>query len=126
MSTEDLRRGEDIVRKLLGDDYFKKTRIDAPQNSRTELLHLADEVIFGKVYTREGLDLRTRSLCTIAALTALGKPEQLRPHIAGALNIGTSEKAIVEVIFQMAVYAGWPAGLNGLAVAEEVFQERKK
>lgn len=89
----------------------------------------ADHVIafaFGDIYARPGLDLKSRQIATVAALTALGTAgPQLRTHIRGALNVGWSREEIVEVIMQMAVYAGFPAALNGLAVAKEVFGQAK-
>ena len=79
------------------------------------------EFPFGDIYTRPGLDLKTREIATIAALTALGTaPAQLKVHIAAALNVGCSQDEITEVIMQMAVYAGFPAALNGLAGLKEV------
>lgn len=83
------------------------------------------EFAFGDIYARPGLDLKSRQIATVAALTALGTAgPQLRTHISGALNVGCSREEIVEVIMQMAVYAGFPAALNGLAAAKEVFAER--
>jgi 4-carboxymuconolactone decarboxylase len=83
------------------------------------------EFPFGDIYARPGLDLRSRQIATIAALTALGTAgPQLRVHIHGALNVGCSRDEIVEAIMQMAIYAGFPAALNGLAAAREVFAER--
>lgn len=82
------------------------------------------EFAFGDFYARPGLDLKSRQIATVAALTALGTAgPQLRTHISGALNLGWSREEIVEVIMQMAVYAGFPAALNGLAAAREVFAE---
>lgn len=84
------------------------------------------EFPFGDIYSRPGLDLKIRQIATIAALTALGTaPSQLRVHIHGALNVGCTQQEIIEVIMQMAVYAGFPAGLNGLAAAKEVFAARQ-
>jgi 4-carboxymuconolactone decarboxylase len=83
------------------------------------------EFPFGDIYSRPGLDLKSRQIATIAALTALGTaPAQLRVHIHGALNVGCTQTEVTEVIMQMAVYAGFPAALNGLAVAKEVFANR--
>ncbi len=83
------------------------------------------EFPFGDIYNRAGLDLRTREIATVAALTAMGTaPTQLRVHIHGALNVGCSRTEITEVIMQMAVFAGFPAALNGLAAAKTVFAER--
>lgn len=83
------------------------------------------EFPFGDIYARPGLDLRSREVAVVAALTALGNAApQLKVHIHGALNVGCTRQEVVEVIMQMAVYAGFPAALNGLAVAGEVFCER--
>ncbi|MXV30632.1 carboxymuconolactone decarboxylase family protein [Aeromonas veronii] len=80
------------------------------------------EFPFGDIYSRPGLDLKSREIAVVAALTALGNATpQLKVHIQGALNVGVSRDEIVETIMQMAVYAGFPAALNGLAVAKEVF-----
>ena len=84
------------------------------------------EFPFGDVYARPGLDLKSRQIATVAALTALGTAApQLRVHIHGALNVGCSREEVVEVIMQMAIYAGFPAALNGLAAAKEVFAVRE-
>jgi 4-carboxymuconolactone decarboxylase len=83
------------------------------------------EFPFGDIYSRPGLDLKTRELAVVAALTALGNASpQLKVHIHGALNVGCLRQEVVEVIMQMAVYAGFPAALNGLFAAKEVFKER--
>jgi 4-carboxymuconolactone decarboxylase len=83
------------------------------------------EFPFGDIYNRPGLDLRTREIATVAALTAMATaPAQLKVHIHGALNVGCTRMEITEVIMQMAVFAGFPAALNGLAAARAVFAER--
>lgn len=80
---------------------------------------------YGDVMSRPGLDKRSRQFSTVAALTAMGTAApQLKVHIHGALNVGCSPSEIVEVILQMAVYAGFPAAINGLNIAREVFGER--
>ena len=83
------------------------------------------EFPFGDIYSRPGLDLKSREIAVVAALTALGNAvPQLKVHIQGALNVGVPHTEIVETIMQMAVYAGFPAALNGLAVAKEVFAQK--
>jgi 4-carboxymuconolactone decarboxylase len=83
------------------------------------------EFPFGDIYSRPGLDLRAREIATIAALTALGNASpQLKVHIEAGLNVGLSRDEITEVIMQMAVYAGFPAALNGLFAAKEIFALR--
>ena len=83
---------------------------------------LVIEFPFGDIYSRPGLDLRSREIATVAALTAMGNATpQLKVHIQAALNVGVTRDEVVEVIMQMAVYAGFPAALNGLFAARDVF-----
>ena len=90
-----------------------------------DFAQLLIEFPFGDVYSRPQLDLRAREIATIAALAALGNAQpQLKVHIEAALNVGCTRDEIVEVFMQMAVYAGFPAALNALFVAREVFERR--
>ncbi|MBI5617087.1 MAG: carboxymuconolactone decarboxylase family protein [Gammaproteobacteria bacterium] len=90
-----------------------------------ELAQWIEDFAYGEVVSRPELDLRTRELATVAALTALGNAApQLKSHIKGALNAGAQPQQVVEVIMQMAVYAGFPAALNGINAAKDVFAER--
>ena len=83
------------------------------------------EFAFGDLFSRPGLDLKSREIAAVAALTAMGNAApQLRAHIHGALNVGCTEQEIIEIIMQITIYAGFPATLNGLAAAREVFTER--
>lgn len=85
------------------------------------------EFAYGDIYSRPGLVARDRQIGTIAALTALGhNSQQLKAHILAGMNTGLTREEIVEVIIQMAVYAGFPAAMNGLAVAKEAFSEFDK
>lgn len=99
--------------------------IDSLRDIAPDFARYLIEFPFGDIYSRPGLDLRAREIAVVAALTALGNAApQLKVHIEGALNVGVSQEEIVEVIMQMAVYAGFPAALNGLFAAKEVFAER--
>lgn len=83
------------------------------------------EFPFGDIYARPGLGLREREIATIAALAAMGNAApQLKVHLEAGLNVGLSRAEIVEILMQMAVYAGFPAALNGLFAAREVFAAR--
>lgn len=82
------------------------------------------EFPFGDIYSRPGADLKMREIATIAALAALGTAApQLKIHIRACLNVGCSREEIVEILMQMAVYAGFPAALNALFAAKDVFEE---
>lgn len=95
------------------------------QDVAPDLGRFVVEFPFGDIYSRPGLEAQSRSLVTIASLVTLGHAlPQLKSHIDGALNVGCTKEQIVEVIMQMAVYAGFPAALNGMIVAKEVFAER--
>jgi 4-carboxymuconolactone decarboxylase len=99
--------------------------IEALKDIAPDLARYMIEFPFGDIYQRPGLDLRSREMATVAALTALGTAQpQLKVHIHGALNVGCTRTEIVEIIIQMAVYAGFPAALNGMFAAKEVFAER--
>ena len=80
------------------------------------------EFPFGDIYSRPGLSLRDREIATIAALAAMGTAQpQLKVHIAAGLNVGLTRDEITEILMQMAVYAGFPAALNAIFAAKEVF-----
>ena len=79
------------------------------------------ETAFGKIWSRPGLPIRDRSLITVAMLAALGKTGELRGHLMGARNLGISQEELVEVLMQVAVYAGVPAANEALNVAAETF-----
>ena len=89
-----------------------------------DFAQLLIEFPFGDIYSRPNLDLKSREIGVVAALTAMGNAApQLKVHIHGALNVGCSREEVIEIIMQMAVYAGFPAALNGLFAAKEVFAE---
>jgi len=104
-----------------GERVVESLRAVAP-----DLARYVVEFPFGDVYSRDGLDLRAREIAAVAALSTLGHARpQLKVHIHGALNVGCTREEVIEVIIQTAVYAGFPAALNGAAVAAEVFSERE-
>jgi 4-carboxymuconolactone decarboxylase len=99
--------------------------IDSLASISPDLANIIIEFGFGEIYQRPGLDLKSRELATVAALTALGCCQpQLNVHINGALNVGCQPQEITETIIQVALYAGFPACLNAMFVAKDVFIER--
>jgi 4-carboxymuconolactone decarboxylase len=104
-----------------------KATVNSLKDISPELGKFVTEFAFGDIYSRPGLDLKTRQLLTIASLVTLGSaPLQLKSHIKGALNVGCSKQEIIETILQMAVYAGFPAAMNAMYVAKEVFLNHKR
>lgn len=108
------------------DGHAGEQVIEALAPISPDFARLLVEFSFADVYPRPGLDLKSRELATVAACTALGTAApQLRVHLHGLLNVGGTREEAVETIIQMAGYAGFPAALNGLAAAREVFAERE-
>ncbi|WP_439892769.1 carboxymuconolactone decarboxylase family protein [Ralstonia sp. 25C] len=104
------------------DDVAGERVVEALADISPDLGRYVVEFGFGDVYSRPGLTLREREIATIAALTALGNAApQLKVHIAAGLNVGLTRNEITETILQMALYAGFPAALNGMFAAKEVF-----
>jgi 4-carboxymuconolactone decarboxylase len=123
MSDDRYRRGKDILQRINPEGLERIN--ENLKDIAPDMARFVVEFAYGDVYSRPGLDLKMRELATVSALTALGNcPLQLKSHINGALNAGCTRQEIVEVIIQMAVYAGFPAALNGLYTAKEVFKER--
>jgi 4-carboxymuconolactone decarboxylase len=103
------------------------TMLDNIGGIAPDLARLTVEFPYGDILCRPGLDLKSRQVATVAGLTALGNaPVQLNAHISMALNVGCTREEIIEIITQMAVYAGFPAALNGMAVAKDVFADRDR
>lgn len=89
-----------------------------------KLAELTDEVLFGDVWARPGLSPRDRSLITVAALTALGRTDQLRSHLALALDNGVTQDELAGAATHLAFYAGWPAGMSAATILKQVLDAR--
>lgn len=99
--------------------------IESLQDICPDLAKYTIEYPFGDIYSRPGLDLKSREIATVAALTALGNcAPQLKVHLNAALNVGCNEEEIKEVILQMSVYAGFPSALNAMFAFKEVLADR--
>ncbi|WP_336082212.1 carboxymuconolactone decarboxylase family protein [Thalassospira sp. CH_XMU1448-2] len=121
--TSALDAGRDIVTKL--NPPLEGQLAEAYDELVPDFAETLVEWAYGRHYARPGLDLKTRQLCTIAALTVLGgqTAPQLKVNIRHTLSAGASRTEIIEAIWQMAVYGGLPAAINGLNAAKELFAE---
>jgi 4-carboxymuconolactone decarboxylase len=117
-------RGLAIRKEVLGDEYVEKSLAAAREDEFTApLQELVTEYCWGAVWSREGLDRRTRSMLNLAMMTALDRQRELKLHLRGALNNGVSREEIREVLLQATVYCGIPAGLETFRTAREAFEE---
>ncbi len=108
----------DTYGQSIADQALRKLHALSPALER----HIV-EFVYGDMAAESVLDRKTRILCNIAALTVLGRPEQLRIHIQGAMRAGATEEEIRDTILQMAVFGGFPAAWDGLAVAQTLWNE---
>jgi 4-carboxymuconolactone decarboxylase len=119
MRGDELERGKAMRRAVLGDAYVD--RAEAAKSSLTEdFQDLLTRYAWGDVWTRPGLDRRTRSCVTVAMLVALGQDEELRLHLRGAVNNGVTVDELKEVLLQTAIYCGLPAANTAFRVAAEI------
>ncbi|HET9780866.1 MAG TPA: 4-carboxymuconolactone decarboxylase [Candidatus Dormibacteraeota bacterium] len=111
-----------VRREVLGDEHVD--RAEKSKNAFTaDFQDLLTRYAWGEIWTRPGLDRRTRSCITIAMLTALGRERELALHVRAALRNGVSADEIKEVLLQAAVYCGVPAANTAFAIAREVLDE---
>ena len=114
--------GLKVRREVLGEKYVNESLANVDEFTE-DWQQFVTEHAWGAVWTREGLDRKTRSFLNLAMLTALNRPAELKLHIRGALNNGVTPSEMKEVFLQAAVYCGAPAGLDAFKVAKQVFQE---
>ena len=115
-------KGRALLLEIFGEAYVaardgRETDFTAAYN------RLAEEAAYGMVWSRDGLDLKTRSLLTIASLTALGRAGELRVHLLAAINNGATAEEIRETILHNAIYAGFPAARDATQLAQQVLTE---
>ncbi|WAC45338.1 carboxymuconolactone decarboxylase family protein [Pseudomonas sp. SL4(2022)] len=123
--SEEQKSGLQVRREVMGDPF-----VDRALNNATDftqpLQDFVNEHAWGGVWNREGLDRKTRSLITLAALTALKCPQELKGHVRGALNNGCTVEEIRETLLHCAVYAGVPAAIDAFRAAQDVIDDTQK
>jgi 4-carboxymuconolactone decarboxylase len=115
-------KGMKLRKQVLGADYVERSMAGADEFS-LPMQELSTEYCWGYVWTRPGLALRDRSLINIAMISALNRPHELKLHVKAALNNGVTREEIREVLLQVAVYCGVPAGIDSTRIAREAFAE---
>ena len=121
MSNDNRKAGEQVRREVMGDVFVDRALGNATEFTQP-LQDFVNEHAWGSVWNREGLPLKTRSLITLAALTALKCPQELKGHVRGALNNGCTVEEIREALLHCAVYAGVPAAIEAFRAAQDVIE----
>jgi 4-carboxymuconolactone decarboxylase len=125
MTTSLFDQGLEVRKAVLGAEYVESSIKNADDFNRP-LQDLVTEYCWGAVWTREGLPRKTRSMLNLAMLSILNRPHELELHIRGALRNGCTKDEIREVLLQVAIYAGVPAGVDAFRTARKVFAEDAK
>jgi 4-carboxymuconolactone decarboxylase len=120
MSKEVFDRGLAIRKEVLGKEFVEKS-FETADDFNMPMQELTTEYCWGYIWGREGLPRKTRSMLNLAMLSALGRNHELAMHLKGALVNGVTKDEIKEVLLQVAVYCGVPAGVESFRVAREVF-----
>ncbi|MBV4550273.1 carboxymuconolactone decarboxylase family protein [Pseudomonas sp. SWRI102] len=123
--TDTPKTGLDMRRQVMGEAFVDRALGNATEFTQP-LQDFVNEHAWGSVWSREGLPLKTRSLITLAALTALKCPQELKGHVRGALNNGCTVEEIREALLHCAVYAGVPAAIDAFRAAQEVIDSYQK
>jgi 4-carboxymuconolactone decarboxylase len=114
--------GMRVRREVLGDEHVDRA-VERTTDFTREFQDLVTRYAWGEIWTRPGLDRRTRSCITLTALVALGRDEELAMHVRAALRNGLTADEIKEVLLQAAIYCGVPAANSAFAVAQRVLDE---
>jgi 4-carboxymuconolactone decarboxylase len=123
MNDEQQKAGRQVFREILGEPYQQKR--DATTNDfNGPIRRMSEEFAYAGLWSRPGLDRKTRSLITIAVLTGINRSHELKVHLQGAINNGCTVEEIREALTHTVAYCGFPAAIDGLRTAEEVLREQ--
>lgn len=120
---ERYNRGQEMRQTMAAGD-FRHFTLPGIDQLAPDLKRIVDEALFGSIWTRDGLTIQQRCMCTLSALLTLGHLQLLRRHIERALNVGMAPEAVVEIFIQMTFYAGVPPVESAMSLAKEIFEER--
>jgi len=115
-------KGLKVRKEVLGEDYVNKSIAGADEFTRT-MAEWSTAYCWGALWTRPGMDRRTRSIVNLAMISALNRPHELKLHVKAALKNGLTKEEMKEIFLQVAVYAGVPAGIDSFRIAREAFKE---
>jgi len=132
MSSDDVKKahqtlfdeGMKVRKAVLGDAHVEKS-MGSVSDFAMPIQHIVTEACWGAIWTRPGLERKTRSMINIAMLTALNRSHELAVHVRGAINNGVTEEEIREILIQASFYAGGPAGLEATRAADKVLSDMK-
>jgi 4-carboxymuconolactone decarboxylase len=119
---ETFEKGFQIRREVLGGQYVDKAMATADDFNRP-MHELVTQYCWGEVWGRPGLDRKMRSIINLAMISALNRPNEFKAHVRGAIHNGVSRDEIREVLLQVMIYCGAPAGVDSFRMAREVFEE---
>ena len=122
MNKELFEKGLKIRREVVGERYVNAS-LQAADDFSMPMQELVTEFCWGEVWSRPGLDRRSRSILNLGMIAALNRPEEFALHVRGALQNGLTKEEIRECLLQIAVYVGMPAGLSSFKIAKQVFKE---
>ena len=122
MNKEQFEKGLAIRRSVVGEAYVDAS-LSAADDFSMPMQELVTEFCWGEVWSRPGLDRRSRSILNLGMIAALNRPEELAIHVRGAINNGVTKEEIKECFLQVAVYVGMPAGLGCFKIARQVFKD---
>lgn len=124
--TDRYRQGAEMRRRLLGDDWVERAqRTTYADPILQKFIDVATEAVFGTLWTRPGLDLKTRTLVTVIADAATGRQDELAIHLRMARRQGWTEDELTEALLHLIGYVGAPLARDGLLVASRVFKEMR-
>lgn len=122
MGNERYEKGLEMRRRVLGEDYVSQN-LGTADSFNKPFQEVVTEFAWGGPWSREGLDLKTRSLIIMSVLTALGRGHEFKLHFRGAINNGATLEEIREALIHVSLYAGMPAGVEGFRLGREVLDD---